>query len=90
MSAGERQGHMMEPHRKLLHFVEPTLSTDRYRAFGRSPAFMLSAPSGRRRADESCENPRQMALIGKPANDGDLRGRNRRFQQQRFCLLDSA
>jgi hypothetical protein len=31
-----------------------------------------------------------MALIGKSANDGDLRGRNRRFQQQRFCLLDPA
>jgi hypothetical protein len=58
MSAGEREGHMKGPHRKLLRLVEPALFAVWYHASRRSPAFMFPAPSGRRSADEPRENPR--------------------------------
>lgn len=48
---------MKEPHRELLHFVEPALFAVRNRASGRSRAFIFPAPYGRRRADKLRENP---------------------------------
>src|SRR6266404_7840121 len=72
----------------LLRSVEPTMFAARRHASDRFPALVFPSPGRRRHAHQPGEDPRQMALIGKSAIDRDLRGRNRRFEQQRLRLFD--